>query len=145
MLTARHTPLASRHKFESLDYEVCDNSVHKADEAIKGPADPLTYRAIKYSICGLIGVSIAVTAFGVNFGVENIAGMRFWLLFRAVKCAPIHLHDVLDTLVLSKRQPCQCVEYPPYANHYLMWALHVSPATIDAVRHRAHLISNKSP
>ena len=73
-------------QFESLDYDLCDNTVYKADEALKGPADPLVYRAVKYSICGLIGVSIAITAFGVNFGVENIAGTRFWLLFTASRC-----------------------------------------------------------
>lgn len=80
-------PRQAHSQFESLDYELCDNTVYKADEALKGPADPLVYRAVKYSICGLIGVSIAATAFGVNFGVENIAGTRFWLLFTASRCA----------------------------------------------------------
>ena len=88
--TPEHRPRpagSSVHDFESLDYDICDNTVHKANEALKGPADPLVYRAVKYSICFLIGVTIAITAFGVNFGVENIAGTKFWLTFRAIRCA----------------------------------------------------------
>jgi hypothetical protein len=98
MPTRRRGAPAASPQFESLDYEVCDNTVYKADEALKGPADPLVYRAIKYSLCGLIGVTIAVTAFGVNFGVENIAGFRFWLLFKALECALACVRPALSTV-----------------------------------------------
>jgi hypothetical protein len=70
-----------------LRLQVCENTVHKADEALKGPADPLVYRGIKYAICAMLGLSSAFTAFGVNFGVENIAGTKFWLTFRVAQYA----------------------------------------------------------
>ena len=61
----------------------CVLAVYKAQEANTNPADPLMYRATKYFICGLLGLCIAGTAFGVNIGVENIAGFKFWLTFQA--------------------------------------------------------------
>ena len=109
----RHVPLATSQEYESLDYEVCDNTVHKADEAYRGPADPMLYRGIKYGICGLIGVTVAITAFGVNFGVENIAGIRFWMLFGAIQCAPPPPHAPVDNPAPS----CVCrVRCPPSAS-----------------------------
>lgn len=60
-----------------------DCAVYKAQEANTNPADPLLYRATKYFILALLGLGIAGTAFGVNIGVENIAGFKFWLTFQA--------------------------------------------------------------
>jgi hypothetical protein len=89
--------------YESLDYEVCDNTVYKAQEANKRPADPLRYRATKYFICTLLGLSIAFTAFAVNIGVENIAGTKFWLTFQAVRCVA---HEYGCPLSLSGYKRC---------------------------------------
>jgi hypothetical protein len=58
-------------------------TVYKAQEANMNPADPLLHRATKYFICAMLGLCIAGTAFGVNIGVENIAGFKFWLTFEA--------------------------------------------------------------
>jgi hypothetical protein len=91
----QRTP-GSSPDFESLDFDLCRNTVYKANEALKGPADALVYKAVKYSICGLIAATIAMAAFGVNFGVENIAGTKFWLTFRVMRCVNLVLHHVLE-------------------------------------------------
>ena len=77
--------IAQYESYESLDYEVCDNTVYKANEASESSHGRLLYRASKYSICAAVGALVASTAFVVNFGVENIAGLRFWLMFRAAE------------------------------------------------------------
>ena len=103
--------------FESLDYGFCDSTVFRAYEALKSPADPLVYRGVKFGICTLLGLSIAFTAFGVNFGVENVSGTKFWLAFQAAKhsyvMAWIALCSVQTALCLMA--VCCCVYISPAA------------------------------
>lgn len=111
-------PVPSGHsKFESLDYGSWDSTVFRAYEALKSPADPLVYRAVKFGICTLLGLSIAFTAFGVNFGVENVSGTKFWLAFQAAKHSYALSWLVVVTIqtALCLMAVCCCVYISPAA------------------------------
>ncbi|GAX72881.1 hypothetical protein CEUSTIGMA_g336.t1 [Chlamydomonas eustigma] len=64
--------------FESLDYEDVENTVYRSDVAALTPWGSVKYSTIKWFICLMIGAITAGAAFAVNFGVENIAGFKFW-------------------------------------------------------------------
>eukprot|EP01025_Chloroclados_australasicus_P054300 TRINITY_DN6431_c0_g1_i5.p2 TRINITY_DN6431_c0_g1~~TRINITY_DN6431_c0_g1_i5.p2 ORF type:complete len:402 (-),score=33.35 TRINITY_DN6431_c0_g1_i5:272-1477(-) len=69
---------------ESLDFEVCENIVYRADQASKNMLQNLYHSSLKWMICFILGVLTAFTAFAVNMGVENIAGIKFWLTLSAM-------------------------------------------------------------
>jgi len=131
-------PRAQYEHFESLDYEVCDNVVFKAHEASESAHGRILYRSTKYGICAAVGVIVAFTAFIVNFGVENIAGLRFWLTFKAVE-----MHSYfLAWLVLTACQARQSRTSPaaPFRPHR---RTRLSAACLAAPMHAASRLSSR--
>lgn len=64
--------------YESLDYEVVENTVYRASQAAQTHVDTIANSAAKWSVCFFLGVVTAAAAFAVNLGVENISGFKFW-------------------------------------------------------------------
>eukprot|EP00879_Flechtneria_rotunda_P004562 GHRR01004817.1.p1 GENE.GHRR01004817.1~~GHRR01004817.1.p1 ORF type:complete len:654 (+),score=198.62 GHRR01004817.1:480-2441(+) len=64
--------------FESLDYELVENTVYRADTASRTHFDHIFKHGAKWSLLFVLGVITAAAAFAVNLGVENISGFKFW-------------------------------------------------------------------
>lgn len=71
--------------FESLNYEFdpagLDVDISKNESAF----NKLYRGAVKWSLCLLLGVTIAVVAFTVNVSVENLAGVKFWATLHVMR------------------------------------------------------------
>ncbi|KAI8468319.1 MAG: chloride channel [Monoraphidium minutum] len=70
---------AQRSRYESLDYEVVENAVYRAEHAGTTHLDRIWRAGAKWSMCFLLGLATAGAAFAVNYGVENISGFKFRL------------------------------------------------------------------
>ncbi|XP_027329657.1 putative chloride channel-like protein CLC-g isoform X3 [Abrus precatorius] len=66
---------------ESLDYEIFENEFFKQDWRSRGKAQILQYVVMKWLLCFLVGVIVAVIGFCNNLAVENLAGIKFLLAF----------------------------------------------------------------
>lgn len=68
-------------ELESLDYDL--KVVGSASTTRVRPTymAKLLREALKWVVCLLVGAFTAIIAFSVNVGVENIAGLKFWLTF----------------------------------------------------------------
>ncbi|XP_027329655.1 putative chloride channel-like protein CLC-g isoform X2 [Abrus precatorius] len=62
---------------ESLDYEIFENEFFKQDWRSRGKAQILQYVVMKWLLCFLVGVIVAVIGFCNNLAVENLAGIKF--------------------------------------------------------------------
>jgi hypothetical protein len=53
-------PAAGGHVFNSLDYELAENSVYRADTAASGHLDAALQGGVKWSLCLLLGATVVV-------------------------------------------------------------------------------------
>ena len=66
---------------ESLDYEIAEHSVYRAEQAKRPSWHKHRYLILKWVLALIVGVGTATTAFLINLTVENIAGLKFsWTL-----------------------------------------------------------------
>ena len=66
---------------ESLDYDISENEVYRAEQASRTPLDTFIYDTLKWGLCLLTAVVVAAFGILVNVGVENLAGAKFsWTL-----------------------------------------------------------------
>ena len=85
------TPTRSDHPFpsktskiESLDYDIVEDAVYRADQAKRIPLKKLRYAMMKWALSLIVGVGTALVAFLINLSVENIAGIKFEWTFAAM-------------------------------------------------------------
>ena len=85
------TPTRSDHPFpsktskiESLDYDIVEDAVYRADQAKRIPLKKLRYAMMKWALSLIVGVGTALIAFLINLSVENIAGIKFEWTFAAM-------------------------------------------------------------
>ncbi|MCO5576206.1 hypothetical protein L7F22_030014 [Adiantum nelumboides] len=61
---------------ESLDYEIVENDVFKQDWRTRSRAQILQYILLKWTLAFLVGICTGITAFAINFAIENISGYK---------------------------------------------------------------------
>mmetsp|Transcript_11530 Transcript_11530/g.32699 ORF Transcript_11530/g.32699 Transcript_11530/m.32699 type:complete len:826 (+) Transcript_11530:309-2786(+) len=66
---------------ESLDYDVCENIVYRAEQANRTFLDNVVYGSLKWVLCLVTAVIVAAFGIIVNFCVENLAGTKFVYTF----------------------------------------------------------------
>ncbi|KAM7263750.1 hypothetical protein ACFE04_001433 [Oxalis oulophora] len=62
---------------ESLDYEIAENVVFKQDWRSRSKLQIYQYISMKWILCFLVGVIVALIGFFNNLAVENVSGMKF--------------------------------------------------------------------
>ena len=62
---------------ESLDYEIAEHSVYRAEQAKRAPWHKYRYLILKWVLALIVGLGTATTAFLINLAVENVAGLKF--------------------------------------------------------------------
>mmetsp|Transcript_33733 Transcript_33733/g.86204 ORF Transcript_33733/g.86204 Transcript_33733/m.86204 type:complete len:833 (-) Transcript_33733:225-2723(-) len=63
---------------ESLNYDLSENVVFRAQQANRTPTDLLIYSCLKWLLCLMTAVIVAGFGILVNLGVENLAGTKFY-------------------------------------------------------------------
>eukprot|EP00897_Mesotaenium_endlicherianum_P000981 jgi/Mesen1/10884/ME000935S10225 len=63
--------------FESLDYEIVESDVYKEDWRSRTRSERHQYIVLKWVAVLLVGISMGLVAFGINWAVENLAGLKF--------------------------------------------------------------------
>eukprot|EP00899_Mesostigma_viride_P022719 jgi/Mesvir1/3631/Mv04366-RA.3 len=66
---------------ESLDYDLVENAVYRADQDHRGPWDDVQYALMKWMLAVLVALGTGLTAFFISVGVENFAGVKFGIVF----------------------------------------------------------------
>uniref|UniRef100_A0A383VWF9 Chloride channel protein n=1 Tax=Tetradesmus obliquus TaxID=3088 RepID=A0A383VWF9_TETOB len=91
--------------FESLDYELVENTVYRTDTAARTHFDHIFKSGAKWTMCFALGVITAAAAFAVNLGVENISGFKFWatltLLERGQPVASFLVYALVNCVLIG--------------------------------------------
>ena len=84
--TTRTAPLREYFQaYESLNYEFDPVGLDVEPPKSQFYLKKLLRGSLKWSLCLLIGIATAVIAFSVNVGVENIAGLKFWVTLHLMR------------------------------------------------------------
>ncbi|GBF93681.1 hypothetical protein Rsub_06784 [Raphidocelis subcapitata] len=122
---------AQRSKYESLDYEVVENTVYRAETAARSHLDRIQRSAAKWSMCALLGIITAAASFAVNYGVENLAALKFratlallaagrpaasFLTYASINCALVAAAALLTTQFAPAAAGSGIAEVKAYLN-----------------------------
>jgi chloride channel 7 len=73
---------ATMESFQTLDYDVCENVLHREREAGYSERDRMQREAAYWTIYTLIGVSTGLAAFFILVGVETLLEIRFGVVMK---------------------------------------------------------------